>query len=515
MMSISALNGYSLRIENRTNRVYVAPHGGEDAFEECLASLISEGFTAVEAYADAHRRFAALKKEGTGVFLNYFPATGDLRAVVEEDCAYFSYSDRRGEGECSAQITQIPLEDFGLSYAIRLPDGRFILLDGGWNFAPDAERLYRCLVRGSEGQKPVVAAWILTHPHRDHYQCFIGFMERYADRVTVEKVLLNFPEADDPAFAKDFTYVDPRVPDSDERTNIPLMWAQIARCGAAVYTAHTGQRYRIGDALCEVLSSFDDVVGDTTNVNATSLVLRMELGGQVILWTADSAFSIARLPQRYGTYLKADILQVPHHGFQSGAFEAEVEGYDLIAPSVCLLPVSDYNAYTAFCIHREGTRHLMLNCGVEELIAGSAERTLTLPYTPPAHAKQTLARRCAEGLEACGAKSWIFTGLNTAQAEDFCFDVLNTTFLTATINCEIFFEDKTRRILHIRFPAHAARTRRVNVVGDEVDKDALWFNEYALKHQSVPENAPFAIRFMSDIPVVISHPNHAPVHRGI
>ena len=67
-----------------------------------------------------------------------------------------------------------------------------------------------------------------------------------------------------------------------------------------------------------------------------------------MLWTNDAAFSHAKLPERYGEYLKADILQIPHHGFQSGSAEAEISGYDLIRPRVCLLPVSDYCAYT-FC----------------------------------------------------------------------------------------------------------------------------------------------------------------------
>ena len=38
--------------------------------------------------------------------------------------------------------------------------------------------------------------------------------------------------------------------------------------------------------------------------------------------------------------------------------------------------------------------------------------------------------------------------------------------------------------------------------------DALYFNWLSLKAQCTPENAPFAVRFMSDVPVVVSHPDH-------
>ncbi|MBQ2273825.1 MAG: hypothetical protein II337_10240 [Clostridia bacterium] len=514
MIPESVFEGYSLRTENRTNRVYVAQNGTRAAYDACLRALAAEGFAEKERFESDRWCYAALLREDTGIFLNYYSETGDLRAAVEERCAYFSYNDDPADRTVSPQITQIPLEDYGMSYAVRLSDGRFVIFDGGWNFAPDAERLYACLQDGSQGRAPIVAAWILTHAHRDHYQCFLGFMERYGDAVTVEKVLLSFPEADDPAYEKDFSYEDRRVPDSDERTNIPRLWQAIASCGAVTYTAHTGQRYRMGDADCLVLSSFDDVVGDTANINATSLVIRMELGGQVILWTGDAAFGICRLPQRYGADLKADILQVPHHGFQSGPWEDEILGYDRIRPSVCLLPVSDHNAYTAFCIHRRGTRHLMQNCDVSEFIAASSLRTLTLPYVPAPYGKAELARNCAEGLAACGAKCWIFTGLSTASPSDFVFDFLNTTYLKPNLNAEIYFEDRTKRILHVRFSLPPTCTKSVNVVGDEVDGDALWFNEYALKTQPIPENAPFSLRITSDLPIVVSHPDHAPAYHA-
>lgn len=512
VFSVFSRYSFSEYIANSSNRVYVAPQGSKETFEACCEALLGEGFSVKEMFSDTNRSYAALYGDGVGVFLNYFPALGELRGAVEENCAYFSYQDAALPFVVAPQVTQISLEDFGMSYALRLSDGRFIVLDGGWNFAPDAERLYQCLLQGSSGSMPVIAAWILTHPHRDHYQCFIGFTDAYRDKVTVEKVLLYFPEADDPVYDADFTYVDPRVADSDERANIPRLWERISRWGAAVYTPHTGQRYSIGDARCEVLSSPDDVLGRSSNVNALSLVLRMELGGQVILWTADASFGIGRIGERYGTYLKADILQVPHHGFQSGDPKAEIKGYDLVAPSVCFLPVSDYNAYTAFCIHRESTGYLMLRGNVEELIAGSVQRTLTLPYSPSPTARETLARRCAHGLATCGTMGWIFTGLSTDCPEDFVFDFLNTTYLPAQVEAELFFSNKEQRILHIRFSVPALSTHSICVVGEGVDGDGVWFNEYSLKKQPIPEHASFALRLTSDLPIVVSHSRHKPAH---
>ena len=500
--------------ENRNARVITLPGSERAKFDAYCDLLQSEGFSLKEIRSDSIRSFGAFSREEEGVFLNYYENTGELTIVEEVDCRYFTYRDTNLDASANPQITQISLEDFGLSYVIRLSDGRFIVIDGGWNFEPDQEKLFRCLSEGAAEQIPVIAAWILTHPHSDHYHCFIGFLDRYGDRVQVEKVLLNFPEAEDlehyPAFAK----ADPRVDyDSSEAKNIPLMWDRIARCGAEVYTPHTGQRYRIGDADCEILSCMDDTLCRSYGINAGSLVVRMELAGQVILWTADTSFSIARIPERYGAYLKADILQVPHHGFQSGDAAGEISGYDLIQPKICFLPVSDYNAYTVFCAYREGTRHLMTNVGIEEMITGSVQRTVSLPYTPPAYAKADLARKFAEGQAAAGARTWIFGNLSTGREADFRFTFLNTTHIKANVGIELFFEDGSRKIRNIRALIPPTRMQTLNIIGEEVESETVWFRWLTLKTQGIPENVPFTVRFISDIPIVISHPDHREIYR--
>ena len=48
----------------------------------------------------------------------------------------------------------------------------------------------------------------------------------------------------------------------------------------------------------------------------------------------------------------------------------------------------------------------------------------------------------------------------------------------------------------------------------DVDGDALFFNWMSLKLRGIPENALFSVRFMSDIPVVISHKSHAAAYHS-
>jgi len=308
--------------ENNSSVSVVIPHADRTAFDAYCEKLTQNGYRKREARSIPAHEYAAFQSEDDAVFLNYFETVGELYVVTEERCNYFAYTDHPGTARLSTTLTQMDLADFGMSYVIRLSDGRFLIIDGGRDFETDREKLYKQLVENTPDGQPVVAAWILTHPHSDHFHLFVSFMETYGDRITVEKILYNFPEHDDLERYPDFTRTDKRF---DYNTSalawVPRMLACIEKSGADVYHPHTGQIYKIGNATCEILVCMDDTMHCTNKVNATSPVLRIELEGQVILFATDASFSFASLPQKYGAYLKADILQIPHHGFQSGTAE--------------------------------------------------------------------------------------------------------------------------------------------------------------------------------------------------
>ena len=500
---------YSETRENNTARVFVLHNAEVASFDAYCHMLKQMNYIPREHYMREGHSFAAYEKDGEGLFLNYFHAVRELYIVAEENCRYFSYTDTSQAETVSVQITQVELEDFGMCYAIRLSDGRFIVIDGGRGFDPDIERLYRCLRNGTPHSSPIIAMWILTHPHSDHFHGFMSFMERYGAEVTVEKFLLNFPEPTDTKHYPKLAHQDPRFTDTAEVIRIPLMYEYIKKTGAPVYMAHTGQKYTVGDANCEILACMDDTIHWSDNINATSLVIRMELAGQVILWATDAAFSIARLPEKHGTYLKADILQIPHHGFQSGNPDSEIQGYKLIQPQVCLLPVSAFNAYTAFSAFRKGTEYLMTQADIEELIPGTPQRTITLPYTPPSTAKREVERSYQAGHAAAGACVWYFSELSTDRPEDLTFTVLNTTHAPTTVWIDLFFKHSEQNLRHIKLSMKACQMRRICIVGDEVEGDALYFNWMSLKERGLPNSSPFTVRFRSDIPILVSHKEHA------
>ncbi|MBR6789597.1 MAG: MBL fold metallo-hydrolase [Oscillospiraceae bacterium] len=433
-------------------------------------------------------------------YLSFYPGTGEMRLVTEPDSAYLGYLDESGERKLPVKVTQIDLEDFGLSYVVRMDDGRFIIFDGGWPFPPDADKLMSVLKEQSPDEKPRIAAWIMTHPHIDHYRCFLVFWPVYKDEVVIEKFIYNFPDTD----AETVEKVLPLSHD-DEIENLEKFDAMVAETGAAVYRAHSGQVYTFGRVRMEVLSCPDDTFAPPVrDTNPFSLINKMTIEGQTILWCADGYFAPAKMAARYGDYLKADILQVPHHGFNGG----ESEEYRLIDPRVCMASVHERDMFTRMNLVKPDNITLIHDLHVEEFFTGSTGNiTLTLPYEPRPGSRKQLLEYIAEKQKRVGAHSFFFTDLT---ADNCTFTVINTARRPVDVYVDLYFEDPKLYVDSIRFSAPGFTFTRVALTDPEkIDDNALYFNRNALKKMGIPEGAVFAAHFRSEQPVVIEGPKPA------
>ena len=71
--------------------------------------------------------------------------------------------------------------------------GGVIIIDGGTR--ADSEHML-CRLRKITGlSRPHVDAWILTHPHFDHADCFLELMRAHRGDFTLDKVICAFPSA--------------------------------------------------------------------------------------------------------------------------------------------------------------------------------------------------------------------------------------------------------------------------------------------------------------------------------
>lgn len=505
---------------NETARVVLIPNSPECRFSEYCRLLMQSGFNQTELVSLPHRRFAAFQKDSSGVFLNFFANTDELQIVTEENCAYFSFSDNCMPATVQPELIQVKPAYYGLCDVVRLSDGRMIVIDIGDAQEESADNLYNRLKAESPYEKPVIAAWIFTHAHCDHYFGFFPFMDKYGDEVTIEKFFFTFPDADDkehyPALTDFRNAINKWMKTEGVLVDevLKMFIRRVKDMGTDVYMPHTGQSYQIGDASFTFLSAPDSTIHRSTGINQACLMFMMELAGQKIFFTADGSFGDARLPDRYGNELKADIMQVPHHGFGCGDNDEQIRGFRLVAPRTCLLPTEFDIAYTSFTTYHPGTNYLMTRLNMDELLTGEKDHVLPLPYSSDPAERFTYRQRYLEGRDNSGARTWIFSDLNTSRKEDFFFSVFNGNFYKAELQVELYFENMQKKKVVIKSECPRLGVFRLNCLLHPEDDQARFDEPDFLEQLAIPENTYFTVRFISNLPIVVSHRDHSPAYRS-
>lgn len=476
----------------------------ENDYCDYISSIKKEGFLLNNSNKIWQNTFEIYTSNEDALYTCFYPQSCEMRIVCEKNSAYLTYSDSPKDKECEILVTQIALETFGMSYVIRLTDGRFIIIDGGRELEPDADKIMRCLKKQSIDENIVIAAWIMTHAHEDHYPCFMIFMEKYRELVEIQKFIYNFPKYDENAtwFVKAL------------EKEIPLMkrmFKEIETLGVPVYKAHTGQIYKFKDVTFEVLSSTDDTfMTDKSTLNSTSIVTKMYAKGQTILWTADLEFDYTRFVERWREHLKSDLLQVPHHGFVGGT----EEGYEYIRPSVCLAPIGREYCYELIDIFMKPTLYLMRMECVDEFYEGGEEVTVPVPYVSSPYKHKFIEEKIKEGHDTNGAKTWIFGNLNTSNPDDFKFTAVNTSISgTAEVYVHLKFEDPSYNIRSIKINVPTGRITKFDLTNsDDVEHDVPYYNPVSFAKMGLPENKEFVAQFKSSAPIVIYKKDNQPIY---
>ena len=360
----------------------------DESLERYRAGLINDGYTLISERTAARNRFYVYRKGDDALFLSYFPVLSEARIVEEENSLHFSFADKCGEEIVTPTLTQLDLADFAMCYVIRMADGRFIVIDMGY-YPEDIETLFDVLQERAEGREIRIAAWILTHPHVDHYHGVMPFLRKYGDRLTVEKMLFTFPEC----VPSDLDLLPDLGSKFDDMHKIPELRECMRERGIPEYRAHTGVIYNIGGAEIEILNSPDDnLYPNVRNCNNISLAFTFTYKGQKIFFGGDYQFQAApwrgyRFTDVWGDYIKSDIMQVPHHGFH-GATKQLIE---------------DCNAHTYFTPSFEADVFLNIGCKYDfnqlswlrpetlDFYTGSTGNvTVELPYTPRKDGREKL-----------------------------------------------------------------------------------------------------------------------------
>lgn len=227
--------------------------------------------------------------------------------------------------------------DCGMSYVIRLCDGTFVVVDGGWNADSIASDLLNILQDYNKlNSVPVISCWIFTHGHRDHIGNFYDrFTRNYSQKVDLKSVLYSFP-TEEQTMIHGGSYVNHMQ--NDFRDAVAHY-----RDNTTIYKARTGQKLRFAGCEIDVLFTFEDHVQpkELTYFNDSSIVFRLSLSKgdgsdtQSFMMLGDATVTTAGiLVARYGNQLKSDAVQVAHHGYDGGTDAV----YNAISAAVVFWP---------------------------------------------------------------------------------------------------------------------------------------------------------------------------------
>lgn len=235
---------------------------------------------------------------------------------VTEASAAFMSVDNEAQGTGNAN---------GLGMVFTNPDGSYVIMDGAWDH--DTTALYNYLKENNKRTdgKIIIRAWIITHPHEDHWGNIVEFGKRYMGTSTegynyndgtivVENLVVQLHQQ--------YTAVNSNY--------YKLIRTTAANLGAGTIVAQTGQIMYFGQLEVEFLYTLETMLtpanvdeylltggSDSVDGNEQSLIFRgrFDGGDKTVLITGDATQrESAHAEAMYGTHLRSDIVTLPHHG---------------------------------------------------------------------------------------------------------------------------------------------------------------------------------------------------------
>ncbi|MCQ2428414.1 MAG: MBL fold metallo-hydrolase, partial [Clostridia bacterium] len=340
-----------------------------DDYKAYLKKLEDSGMKLCASHDITENSFAAYANDKYIYNVGFYYYKGEVR-IIQEPYSEASVEALNFKNEfkpvTTSQITMLGLEYVksdgtkaanGMSILIRLTDGRFIVVDGGFTKAEHADIIINNIKSQSAAYADAnggmkIAAWIVTHPHSDHNGMINKYYSRFSsNKTTVERFIYNFMSEEERNLSVN-TYLSKGSTNwsTGEGGNWTGTVTAADSLKADKIIAHVGNVYKFADLDIEVLYTIESFGPQLCNaLNTTSIILKMTftdpLTGKVTTYmsTGDATgngFEISK--KMFGSYLKCDLLQVAHHGATTwGNDKGTMDAYRAIAPATLVWPCGD------------------------------------------------------------------------------------------------------------------------------------------------------------------------------
>lgn len=300
---------------------------------------------------------------------NYLVLEKEKKSTELEKCGYFQIAKTEEYAiyRCDDmekhewKITQYPSEQLNsMFYTIQNDMGDLIVVDGGWQ--EDADDVRKVI----ENFGNVVDAWIVTHPHQDHAGAFCEIYKE-PKGMTINQV-----------YASDMPSEELCAENAPWDTFETLEMFKALDITQLQYV-HKGDHLSISGLEIDILSAYDDYVDGLSDdlLNDGSIMFKINGKKQSMLFCADVGISLSDyLVSVYGDSLKADYIQMGHHG--NGGLSEKF--YRLVNPEVAffdageqLMNPSEGNTWTT-----PQNRELMESLGAEIYYFETGENSVVL-----------------------------------------------------------------------------------------------------------------------------------------
>ena len=281
--------------------------------------------------------FVTYEGKDTMVHVYYLASQKAMRVLICEKSDFIRYATQpEALGEKIYNVPYMTIMDLeyakqankdnGLGLIFTLEDGSFIIYDGG--YAYDTEKMYNYLRDNNNPNSDEIhiRAWIITHPHQDHYGNFLNFAYLYGnhnDNELDETVKLDYV-----VYQFDYeTAMNPSMTSigNSESKSLQRIFEDVEGSigcfpAAKVIVPLAGQTMYFGNVAIEMLATSEMTYKDgvtSGNQNDHSLISRVTMNGETVLITGDAANAYDNLKtivDVFGYELESTFMTAPHHG---------------------------------------------------------------------------------------------------------------------------------------------------------------------------------------------------------